>query len=539
MKGIDLIDRMVSFRKPGRYIGNEWNVAKKKITQDTVKVCVCFPDVYELGMSNLGMQILYGYFNLFDNVVCDRVFLPAEDYQSYLTGNNAPLRSIDYGFELASFDMIGFLLNYELNAVHMLRILQLGKIRINAQERLKPIVGIGGCANPLSVSKFIDFCFFGEVEADSGFSELISRIPKMAKHEFLDELSKLRGVYVPGKTKSPVSKVFVRNLNDSFYPRRWIVPYVSIVHDRAYIEIARGCPNACAFCQARCMYFPYRERDPEKVIELAHSVYRKTGYDDFSLLALSVSDYSHIEYVVKELRDSLGRKGVKISLPSLRATDLFGKLSKIISHIKKTSLTIAVETASSRLRKRMNKDIDNARLFSSLEMAAGAGYRKFKFYFMIGLAHEEQEDIEELICFIYKVQSFIGKRSRNSMLNVNISFFIPKPYTLFENERMNALEDMIRKKRYIFDKLRRCRNIKIHIASPFESVIEGVLSRADNRLSDVLKTILSLKSNFSQGNIDFSLWEHAFKENNLEYGEYVYQEKTSHAWDIFKPMFIR
>lgn len=532
------IHELTQFRKPGRYIGNEWNLPLKKVTEETVKMCWCFPDLYELGMSTLSGRIIVGLLNAHPHVYGDRVFLPDMDYQGYLRTQGNPLRSLQLGLPLSKFDIIGFTLNYELNYVNFLNMLQLSGIPLHADRREGPVVGIGGCANPLPLSEFIDFCFLGEIEASPELLDLCAQLKQISKTEFLCRLADVPGVFVPRSVSSQekaLERVYVRDLNASYYPSDWLVPYVSIVHDRIYIEAARGCPRKCAFCQARSLYFPYRERDPDSLIKRTLDLYKATGYEDISLLALSVSDYSGIEQVLSGLIAELGKYGVKISLPSLRATDFTGTLSSWVSKIKKSGITIAVETASSRLQEKMNKQIEQGQIFDALERASSCGYRRFKFYFMTGLPTEEYSDLEETMRFIEETNRFLKRKNPSAQLNLNFSHFIPKPFTLLENEGMDSYDSLKRKTGFIYERLKKYRNIHIAVSRTEESIVESVLSRGDAALGRVLEYVLQKQKDFSQGRADFSLWEEACRENKLDYGEYIYRKKEKHCWSRFAP----
>lgn len=529
------ISHLASFRKPGRYIGREWNVCDKSVSEHTVKVCYCFPDFYELGMSTLSGRIIYGYFNQFPEFYCDRAFLPAEDYQAHLSSSRTLLSGVQSGIPLRDFDLVGFTMNYELNYVNFLKMLSLAGIPVRAEERDGPVIGIGGCANPLPLSRFIDFYFHGELEASPPeFLELLRKKRTLSRKEFLIALADIPGMYVPSISgQKKLERMPVRSLNDSFYPQEWLVPYVGIVHDRAYVEVSRGCPRQCAFCQARAMYYPYRERSPQKVIDTVRALYRKTGYEDISLLGLSVSDYSGIVPVLKEIISYLGKYGVKISLPSLRATDLAGDLSSLISQIKKSGLTIAIETVSPRLRELIRKPIDHQQLLSALEIACGAGYRRFKFYFMIGLPGETQEDLDAMIGFIRQVNDFLKRRVSAIQLNLNISHFIPKPLSALEYETMTPLAELQSRTVYLYQQLKYLKNVSISIASGTDSLVEAVLSRGDERIGDVLEYLLRSGQAFGQDQADFKLWEEAFRACGFSYEPYIYEKKSACPWEMF------
>jgi len=532
------IHELTQFRKPGQYLGNEWNLPFKKVTEETVKMCWGFPDLYALGTSTLSGRILFGLLNAHPHLYGDRVFLPDVDYQEYLRAKGNPLRSLQSGLPLSEFDIIGFTLNYELNYVNFLNMLQLSGIPLHADRREGPLVGIGGCANPLPLSEFIDFCFLGELEASPALLDLFAQVRQMSKTEFLNRLAEVPGVFVP-RSASPQGKalgrVYVRDLNASYYPSDWLVPYVSIVHDRIYIEAARGCPRKCAFCQARSLYFPYRERDPDSLIKRTLDLYRTTGYEDVSLLALSVSDYSGIEQVLSGLVTGLGKYGVKISLPSLRATDFTGTLSSWVSKIKKSGITIAVETASPRLQERINKQIEQGQIFDALERASSCGYRRFKFYFMTGLPGEDDVDLEETMRFVEETNRFLKRKNPSARLNLNFSHFIPKPFAMLENETMDSYDSLKKKTGFIYERLKKYRNIHVTVSRTDESIVEGVLSRGDEALGRVLEYVLEKQRNFSQGRVDFSLWEEACRKNDLDCGKYVYRKEEKHCWDRFAP----
>ena len=427
---IKLDDILSQVYKPGRYIGQEWNVAKKVFEKAEIKFALCFPDLYEVGMSNLGLRILYGLLNNIAGVCCERFFSPEMDMENLLRNNHKEIFSLESKNGLRGFDLIGFSLGYELDYTNILNILDLSLIPLKSSlrdESYPLIIGGGPCAlNPEPMHDFFDLFVIGE--AEEAIVEIIEvyrkyksrfKAAKIDKRELLLLLANIEGVYVPsfydvkynheGKivkfkpkfkgVRDKINKRFVRDLDNAYFPLDWLVPFIAIVHDRITLEVMRGCPNLCNFCQARTQYFPFRLRDKKNVLQLATDIYKRTGYDEISLSGLSVSDYPQIEQLLGELVEGFIDKAVSVSLPSMKPKAIIGNLSALIVKIKKTGFTFAPEAATEKLRKVLNKDFQTPDLFKAIENAYSLGWQHIKLYFMIGIPYEEEKDLDAILDF--------------------------------------------------------------------------------------------------------------------------------------------
>ncbi|MDD5255250.1 MAG: TIGR03960 family B12-binding radical SAM protein, partial [Candidatus Omnitrophica bacterium] len=425
-----------NIQRPGRYIGREWNVSRKSFDQARVRFALCFPDLYEVGMSNLGIRIIYGILNAMDGVTCERFFSCGRDLEDALRAKDEPLFSLESGRGLRDFDLAGFSLGYELCYTNILAMLSLAGIPLRASERspLDPLViGGGPCVlNPEPLHEFFDAFLIGE--AEEALPEVIAayaplkesfRSGVISRAAVLERLAAIEGVYVPslynveyaadGKiaqftplsasAPARVRKRVVGNLDSAYFPAQWLVPYLQTVHDRVSIEIARGCPNRCRFCQARQQYYPLRLRSPQTVLRLAEESFRKTGYEEIALAGLSVSDYPGIEELMSCLIGAFKRKGVGISLPSIKPKDLVGSLSSQIASIKKTGLTFAPEAATAELRKTLHKDFLVDEFFGAIDEAFRSGYQRVKLYFMINLPGETRQDLDAILDFAASVSN--------------------------------------------------------------------------------------------------------------------------------------
>ncbi|MDD5166583.1 MAG: TIGR03960 family B12-binding radical SAM protein, partial [Candidatus Omnitrophica bacterium] len=542
--------------KPGRYIGREWNISKKDFAAAEVKFALSFPDLYEVGMSNLGIRIIYGILNNIPEVACERFFSPAPDMEGALRSNNLEITSLESGRRLKEFDIVGFSLGYELTYTNVLTLLDLGAIPLQAALRgneFPLVIGGGPCVlNPEPMHEFFDLFIIGE--AEEVIPELIAsykklknnfRQNKMSKQELLVALSAIEGVYAPslyeavydpeGKLEefkpivegvSPVvRKRFVKDLDKAYFPSPWIVPYIQTIHDRLIIEIMRGCPNRCRFCQARAQYFPFRQRELNNVLGLASRAYQETGYEEISLCGLSVSDYPQIEQLMESLIGHFREKAVSVSLPSIKAKALVGNLSKLIATIKKTGLTFAPEAASERLRGIIGKDFNEEDFFNSLGNAYLSGYQHVKLYFMIGLPYEEEKDLDAIIDFSIRVSELSRKLTRRpAQVNISVNTLIPKPHTPLQWFAMQGLEEIKYKQDYLRSKTKNKR-LKLDFHNRFMSVLEGVLSRGDRRLSQVILRAFKDGARFDAWNnyFVFDKWANAFDQSHIDYNSYLSQ----------------
>lgn len=531
------------FQKPQRYIGNEWNVVKKS-HQDKIRICIAYPDLYEIGMSNLGIRILYGLFNDYPDIVCERVFMPAEDMAQFLKDKNQGLFSLETKTPLDQFEIIGFNFNYELNFTNFLHMLNLGKIPQWANEREKIIVIGGGVNNPEPLADFVDVFLLGEFEAVSDkFVEILRK--HKDKQSRLQALSEIEGFYVPSfysisfdgnkyqfekkypQAQLPVKRVFVKNLDESYYPVKWLTPYCEIVHDRVPIEIARGCPNRCTFCQARTIYFPYRQRSISTIRKLAETIYSNSGYESFSFLSLSASDYSSIELLIDETFEYFKKRNIGISLPSLRVGDIIGKLYKKLALLKKTSLTVAIESASTELRNRLNKKIDLNELIETAKLIRTLNIKHIKLYFMLGFPAETEEDLRA-------IGEFLGTLNKQSFLNLHVSInnFIPKPFSSWENMPMEEEAVIQEKKQIILQSIPRRKSIRISFPDFKKTILEGIISRADRKFSAIIYKAFLKGSRFDghQEKFSWNIWEEAMQEEKFDYRFYLNASTANFPW---------
>ncbi len=536
-----------NFQRPQRYIGNEWNVIKKNHSAK-IKICLSYPDLYEIGMSNLGIKIIYGLLNEYPDVVCERVFMPADGLDKFLREKKKKLFSLESKSPLDQFEIMGFHLGCELNFTNFLNILALGGIPLKAEERKEVIVFGGSIANPEPLAEFVDLFFLGEFEeAAEGFIEVLREHGN--KEDRLKALARMDGFYVPKfysvavknnryqsekkcfGAKLPIKRVYVKNLDDSYYPLRWLTPHGRIIHDRAQIEITRGCPNQCTFCQARALYWPYRQRSIGKIKQLIEEIYKYSGYEDFSLLSLSASDYSNIGGLIDEVWDYCKARRIGISLPSLRIDDILGPLHKKLNSLKKTSLTVAVETPDSCLRKTLNKNIDVNKLFEAAQIIRSLKTKYIKIYFMFGLPGEKEEDLRA-------IGKFLDKLRKNSRLDLNasINIFIPKPLSLWQNAKMDTEQTLKEKRGIILKSIPKTHSIKTSLSSTKKSIIEAILSRADRKFSKVLYRAYKNGAKFDAYNERFSwdIWKSALEEEKIDYKSYLYGDNQNYPWSFIE-----
>ncbi len=539
---------LLSVTKPARYIGAEIGAVSKDLSKVDVKVCLCFPDTYEIGMSHMGMRVLYDVINRRDDCVAERVFSPWLDMEDRLKSNGIALFSLESKLPVKDFDVLGFSLQYELSYTNVLNILSLSGIPLKSSERdeVYPLVIAGGaCAlNPEPMANFIDLFVIGE--AEEAILEIMNmikehkRLGKKDKSGLLEKLMMIEGVYVPSHIdrNKKISKRFVLDLDTSLDFKYWVVPYIETVHDRLTIEIMRGCPNSCKFCQARCSFYPLRFVSADKVLETARRLYRQTGYDEISLLSLSSSDHPQLKEIVERLQEEFEGKGVSISLPSLRAKSYIGELSKVFASVRKTSLTFAPEAATERLRKEIGKDIELSELFTVAEQAYMSGYRLLKLYFMIGLPTENEQDVDSIVDLAYELSILKKKIDHHpAQINLSISNFIPKPHTCFQRSPMESMEVLLHKQerlRSLFKKRKGALRPSFHDVR--SSFMEAVLARGDRNLSKVILAAFENGAKFDSWNnlFNFSVWQNAFSATGIDPQSYLKERSGSEPlpWDF-------
>lgn len=532
------------FEKPTRYIGGEINTVKK-VGKNLITFGLCFPDLYEIGMSHVGLRILYSILNSIPDVVAERVFSPWKDLAEYLKERKIPLFSLESKRPLTEFDILGFSLQYELSYTAVLNMLSLGQIPLSWQDRLSgcyPLVIAGGpCTfNPLPMSSFIDAFLVGDGE--EAVVDLINtfREWKLAgekKEALLRAISEIEGFYVPYVGKRTIRRRILKNLNDSPYPSKPILPFMKIVHDRVSIEISRGCPSGCRFCQAGIVYRPLRIRKPERVLEIAKSSIEATGYEEVSLLSFSIGSYPYLTELIDCLNQEFAGLGIAISLPSIRADKVTEELVEKIKFTKKTGFTIAPEAASERLRRVINKNLSNDHIERASALLFKSGWSTIKLYFMIGLPTETDEDIEEIVRLTREILKIGKAYSRRFIdLNVTVSPFIPKPHTPFQWLGQTRLDEIRRKLELIRTAFKKS---KIHYKghNPEMSLLEAALSRGDERLGKLIYQAwlngetLSAWSDF----FDFQRWLKASDRTGIDltaYAESKYSLEQDLPWDF-------
>ena len=517
----ELLERILpTVQKPARYVGGEYNqIVKDKHAVD-VRVAFCFPDTYELGMSNLGMRILYGVMNELDWVWCERVFAPWGDMEDAMRRYGLPLFALESQDPVADFDLIAFSIGYEMSYTNVLNMLRLAGIPLRSSQRqgLEHIVFAGGtCAyNPEPLADFIDFFSLGEGEDLTVEILEVYRQAKhegWSKHEFLLAVSKLEGVYVPSfyeHSYNPdgtlraitqlygapvtVTKRIVEHMDEAYYPAKTIVPSTEIVHDRTNLEVMRGCIRGCRFCQAGFCYRPVRPRSPEVLYRQAVEALTDSGNHEITLSSLSTSDYKCLPELADHLLDFTIPRKINMSLPSLRADNFSRELMLKLQKVRKSGLTFAPEAGTQRLRDAINKNVTEEEILQTCAIAFSGGWNNVKLYFMLGLPTETDEDVKGIADLVYKViktwQQHASNKKRGLRVHVSTSFFIPKPFTPFQWEKQDTPEEYTRKQR-LLNSYMTAKAVEYNWHAPDLSQLEAVLARGDRRLCAVLEEVVN------------------------------------------------
>ena len=539
---------LLKVQKPGRYVGGELNEAIKDKRKVDVRFAFCFPDTYEVGMSHLGMKILYSLFNSREDIWCERVFAPWIDMEELMREKNIPLYALESGDPVSEFDFVGFTLQYELSYTNMLNMLKMSGIPLRSSDRkeLKNIVVAGGpCAcNPEPVADFVDIFFIGEgEEVDLEVIDLFKecKASGAGKDEFLRRAAQIEGVYVPSlyevsynddgtvKAYTPthgapavVHKRLMKKMDESYYPDNFVVPLVEIVHDRAVQEIFRGCIRGCRFCQAGFLYRPVREKSVETINSQCRALCENTGYDEVSLSSLSSSDYSQIVPLLEKLNTWSGDEKVSISLPSLRVDGFTDDIMNKIKTVRKSGLTFAPEAGSQRMRDVINKNVREDELLSTCTTAFEGGWTTVKLYFMIGLPTETMDDVAAIAALGQSVVDAYyrcEKRSKGKSVRVTVSAssFVPKPFTPFQWEPQDTIEQLHKKQEHIKESIT-TKKIQFNYHDADTSFLEAVFARGDRKLCRVLELACERGFHFDGWNDCFSLekWLELFEESELD-----------------------
>jgi len=538
-------------RQPSRYLGSEINAVKKDLTKVQLRFALAFPDLYEVGMSHLGLQIIYYILNQREEIAAERVFAPDLDMESHLREKRIPLMSLETKTPLRLFDIIGFSLLYELNYTNILTILELGHIPFYTKERdsSHPFVIAGGpCTfNPEPLAEFFDAFVIGDGE------DVVLRLCETYlawkngggdREELLKVWSDIEGVYIPSffsprltsdgiQTLVPrssdysiIKRSVVPDLGHAIFPDKPIVPFGKPIHDRLSLEIARGCTQGCRFCQAGIIYRPVRERSPDAILNLALHALAKTGFDEISLLSLSTGDYSSIQSLLKVLMTHCEPEKIAISLPSLRVGTLTPNLMAQIKRVRKTGFTIAPEAGSERLRKIINKNITEDELEITIRNAFALGWRLIKLYFMIGLPTETERDVDSIASLVHRLQRVTGKEENKGNINVSVSTFIPKAHTPFQWADQLSLE----KSEYIIQRLKgqiQGRKIRFKWQNPKMSLLEGLFARGDRRLGRLLIEAYRLGCRLDgwSDHFRYDLWERAMERCQVDIDFYTSRQR--------------
>ena len=554
---------LLSIQQPARYIGGEVNTVNKDPEKVDIRFAMCFPDVYEIGMSHLGMQILYDMFNRREDIYCERVYSPWTDLDKIMREKKIPLFALESQDPVRDFDFFGITLQYEMSYTNILQVLDLAQIPLHAADRTESdpiVIGGGPCAyNPEPLADFFDMFYIGEGE--TVYFELMDRYKENKKQgrsrrEFLEQAAEIEGIYVPAfydveyhedgtiksfrpnnsHAKETITKQLVVNMDDAYYIETPVVPFIKATQDRVVLEIQRGCIRGCRFCQAGNVYRPLREHSLEYLKDYAYKMLKSTGHEEISLSSLSSSDYTYLEGLVNFLIDEFKGQGVNISLPSLRIDAFSLDVMSKVQDVKKSSLTFAPEAGSQRLRDVINKGLAEEVILQGANDAFHGGWNRVKLYFMLGLPTETKEDMEGIAELSEKVAEIyyeIPKEQRNGKVNVvaSSSFFVPKPFTPFQWARMCTKEEFIERAYIVKDKFRQMKNqksLKYNYHEADLTVLEGVLARGDRKTGALIEEAYKNGAIYDSWSeyFDNRIWMKAFETCGLSIDFYTTRERS-------------
>ena len=576
---------LLSVSEPARYIGGELNSVVKDKSKVQVRFAMCFPDVYEIGMSHLGIQILYDMFNRREDVWCGRVYSPWTDLDAIMRKKNIPLFALESQDPIKDFDFLGITLQYEMCYTNILQILDLSGIPLHAEDRGEDcpiVIGGGPCSyNPEPIAPFFDMFYIGEGEVV--YFQLLdayleNRKKGGSRRDFLEAAAEIPGIYVPAfydvsyredgtilemvpnnpHAPAMVERQLVMDMDRTWYPEKPVVPFIRATQDRVTLEVMRGCIRGCRFCQAGMIYRPVRERSPEELMRLADALLSSTGYDEITLSSLSTSDYRGLEKLLNYLIEKYGKSGVNISLPSLRIDAFSLDVMSKVQDVRKSSLTFAPEAGTQRMRDVINKGLTEEDIMNGSAMAFRGGWNKVKLYFMLGLPFETEEDIRGIAELTERVAEnyydTVPKEDRHGKVQVtaSTSFFVPKPFTPFQWARMNNRDEFLGKAAIVNHRMKEMLNKKSLRYNWHEadvSVLEGVLARGDRKVAEAVELAYRNGALYDAWNetFDNDRWMRAFAEAHIDPSFYTEREREVTEvlpWDfidcgVSKQFFIR